>query len=196
MSSRQQSRITDSGCYVLHTTAWRETSVIAKVFSREHGVLLVVAKGAKRPYSGLRTVLQSFQPLLLSWSGRGEVKTLTNAEARGIHLLPSRVLMSCWYMNELILKLLPREDAHPRLFDAYEAALRDLVQGESQASTLRRFEWVLLREIGYGIDAHAPDFNDSSQAESLRILIRTQLDQYLPNADLMSRKVMLSLRQV
>lgn len=195
MSNRQQTRVSDSLSYVLHTTAWRETSVIAKVFSRDHGVLLVAAKGAKRPFSGLRTVLQSFQPLLLSWSGRGEVRTLTQAEPQAILLMPSYALMSSWYMNELILKLLPREDAHPVLFDAYAHALACLAGGASQAMTLRRFEWILLRESGYGMDGPEPDFSDSQQGELLRQKIRDHIDTHLPDMDLQSRKVMLSLRQ-
>lgn len=195
MSRRQQTRIVDADGFVLHTTAWRETSVIAKVFSREHGVLLIAAKGAKRPFSGLRTVLQSFQPLLLSWTGRSEVKTLTHAETRGVLLMPSNSLMSGWYMNELILKLCGREDAHPTLYDAYADALVRLATGQPQAMTLRRFEWILLRESGYGLDGPVPDFDDPRQSEALRLRIRTHLEQNLPEIDLLSRRVMMSLRQ-
>lgn len=103
--------------------------------------------------------------------------------------------MSCWYMSEIVLKLLPREDSHPLLFDAYSCALQSLALGEPQAITLRRFEWTLLREIGYGIDGQLPDFADPAQAETLRHLIRQRLEEYLPDTDLLSRKVMLSLRQ-
>lgn len=195
MSNRHQVRVIDAQGFILHTTAWRETSVIAKVFAREHGVLLVAAKGAKRPFSGLRTILQSFQPLLLSWSGRGEVRTLTHAETQGILLMPSNALMSGWYMNELILKLVAREDAHPVLYDAYAQALARLASGYPQAMTLRRFEWVLLRESGYGMDGPLPDFEDPAQAESLRLRMRKHLEEYLPDVDLMSRKVMMGLRQ-
>ena len=98
---------------MLHATAWRETSLIVQTFSRDHGCVAMVAKGAKRPYSVLRPVLSAFQPLLLSWTGNGEVKTLTRAEIMGVRALSGTALMSAWYMNELLLRLLPREDAHP-----------------------------------------------------------------------------------
>jgi len=194
-NDRASQRVNDASCYVLQTTPWRETSVIAKVFSRDYGLLPVVAKGAKRPFSTLRIVLQVFQPLLLSWTGKAEVKILTHAETKGFHLLPARSLMACWYMNELILRFLPKEDPHPELFDAYALALDSLASGKSQNTTLRRFEWELLKQTGYGIDAPTPDFDDPVQIEMVRKLIRQRLDQQLENVDLSSRKVMLSLRQ-
>ena len=92
----------------------------------------MVAKGAKRPYSVLRPVLSAFQPLLLSWTGNGEVKTLTRAEIMGIRPLGGTALMSAWYMNELLLRLLPREDAHPLLYDAYDMALQQLSGGTAR----------------------------------------------------------------
>ena len=115
---------------MLHATAWRETSLIVQTFSRDHGCVAMVAK--KRPYSVLRPVLSAFQPLLLSWTGNGEVKTLTRAEIMGIRPLGGTALMSAWYMNELLLRLLPREDAHPLLYDAYDMALQQLSGGTAR----------------------------------------------------------------
>ena len=109
--------------------------------------------------------------------------------------MPSNALMAGWYMNELILKLFAREDAHPALYAAYAQALARLASGYPQAMTLRRFEWVLLRESGYGLEGPLPDFDDPGQAESLRLRIRRHLEEYLPDVELMSRKVMMSLRQ-
>lgn len=151
---------------MLHATAWRETSLIVQTFSRDHGCVAMVAKGAKRPYSVLRPVLSAFQPLLLSWTGNGEVKTLTRAEIMGVRALNGTALMSAWYMNELLLRLLPREDAHPLLFDAYDMALQQLSGGTRAAGALRRFEWTLLRETGYGVDEAEPDFDDRSPART------------------------------
>ena len=145
---------------MLHASAWRETSLVVQAFAREHGCLALVAKGAKRPYSVLRPVLSAFQPLSLSWTGGAEVKTLTRAEPAGVRPLGGGALMSAWYMNELLLRLLPREDAHPVLFDAYDAALAQLAGGSRAAGALRRFEWILLRETGYGLDEDDPDFED------------------------------------
>src|SRR3546814_20137656 len=85
--SRRTQRVQDAGGYLLHAAAWRETSLIVQVFTRSHGTLALVAKGAKRPYSVLRPVLSAFQPMMLSWSGAGEVKTLTRASSPGIRPL-------------------------------------------------------------------------------------------------------------
>jgi DNA repair protein RecO (recombination protein O) len=107
---------------------------------------------ARRPMSERRGVLMAFQPLLLDWTGGGEVKTLTRGEWRGAQpLLTGRALLCGYYINELLLKLTAREDPHPALFDAYESAVGALRQGENLPTVLRRFELALLRELGYGV---------------------------------------------
>jgi len=189
-------RVADDAAFILHTTAWKETSLIVQTFSRTHGRVALAAKGAKRPYSTLRPILQVFQPLLLSWSGAGEVKTLTRAELAGAYLLPGAALMSAWYLNDLLLRLLPREDAHPVLFDAYDAALATLAQGQRGAGALRRFEWTLLQEIGYGVDANAPDFDDPASAPALRLRLRERLAPLLESRDLATRKVLRALQRL
>src|SRR5947207_10368345 len=113
--------------FVLHTYPYRETSLIVEAFTGAYGRVAMVARGAKRPRSELRGLLNAFQPLALSWAGAGELKTLQKAEWRGGLPLPSGAALLCgFYLNELILKLLPREDAHPALFEYYEATLRAL----------------------------------------------------------------------
>lgn len=179
---------------MLHASAWRETSLIVQIFSRDHGNVAMVAKGAKRPYSALRPVLASFQPLIASWTGAGEVKTLTRADLAGVRQLGGRSLMSAWYMNELLLRLLPREDPHPILYDAYDAALTALEQGESAAAALRRFEWTLLEETGYGLGGEMPDFDAPGEEKRLRAVLRAQLDELL-GRPLRTRKVMLELQR-
>ena len=145
----------DAPSFVLHSYPYKETSLIVEAFSREHGRVGLVAKGAKRPRSELRGMLQAFMPLALSWGGSTELKTLVKAEWRGGVALPSgRALLSAFYLNELLLKLLAREDPHPLLWDAYEAALMALGDESSplsQAMVLRRFEIRLLAELGYGL---------------------------------------------
>lgn len=200
--SRRTTRIAEAYAFVLHSMPWRETSLIVKAFSREHGVVTLVAKGAKRPYSGLRSVLMVFQPLSLSWSGAAEIKTLTQAEVVSITPMPGSVLMSGWYMNELLLKLLAIEDAHPVLFDAYAQALSQLAElghlarGRATAAVLRQFEWVLLREIGYGLSGPMPDFADSTQATQLKTILQEQILEHVPGSALLSRQVLLSLRRL
>src|SRR5690625_2071801 len=145
----------------------------------------MVAKGAKRPHSVLRPVLNAFQPLSLSWSGAGEVKPLTRAESAGIQPLRGRAFMSAWYMNELLMRLLPREDAHPVLYDAYETALSGLSawggsgSAPEQPATLRRFEWTLLQETGYGLDGPEPEFDNPDLEPALRQRLRARLDDIL-----------------
>ncbi len=153
MASRAQPlRRDDQHAFVLHAYPYRETSLIVEAFTREYGRVALVARGAKRPRSELRGLLQAFQPLLLSWSGQQELKTLLRAEWRGgLPRVGGSALLCGFYLNELLLKLLPREDPHPQLFDDYEAALADLAGGRDQAAVLRRFEVRLLAAMGYAL---------------------------------------------
>jgi len=192
--SKRQHRILDAQAFLMHATNWSETSIIAQVFSRDYGIVTVIAKGAKRPYSVLRPILSAFQPLLLSWSGQGEIKTLTRAEIAGLLPLGGRSLMSGWYMNELLLKLLPKEDPHQVLFDAYADALAQLADGSPATGALRRFEWTLLNETGYAIEGEVPDFDDRSAEPALRLALRERINEHLENRSLLTRKVLHSLR--
>lgn len=143
----------DEPAYVLHTYAFRDTSLIVEAFTRQHGRVGLVARGAKRPKSALRPALLAFQPLAIAWSGRGELRTLTRAEWVGHTRVPIGVSMLCgYYLNELLLKLLERDDPHERLFDAYADALESLAASDHAEAILRRFEIVLLREIGYALE--------------------------------------------
>jgi DNA repair protein RecO (recombination protein O) len=145
----------DQAGYVLHTYPYRETSVIAEAFTAEHGRVGLVARGAKRPRSELRGLLQAFQPLTLAWAGAGELKTLVKAEWRGGMPLPGGSALLCgFYLNELLMKLLPREDPHAALFEAYERTLLALTEqttAAAQAVLLRGFELTLLAELGYAL---------------------------------------------
>jgi DNA repair protein RecO (recombination protein O) len=142
--------------FVLHTWDWSETSLIVELFTRERGRLVVAAKGAKRPYSQLRPVLIPFQRLAVQLGrapddASNEVHLLRSAErAEGPPMPAGAALFAGFYLNELLLKLLARQDAHPSLFDLYADAVAAL-QGADDASvqlTLRAFELALLRELG------------------------------------------------
>ncbi|OGA23403.1 MAG: DNA repair protein RecO [Betaproteobacteria bacterium RIFCSPLOWO2_02_FULL_67_26] len=138
--------------FVLHTYPFRETSLIIEAFSRDHGRVALVARGARRPRSALRGALLPFQPLLLSWSGKRELRTLTRAEWQGNPAaLKGQALICGFYLNELLLKLTPRDDPHEHLFSVYEGTLAALAGGVDQAAVLRRFEMDLLRELGYAV---------------------------------------------
>jgi DNA repair protein RecO (recombination protein O) len=194
--SKRVARVTDAAGFVLQSTAWRETSLIVKAFARDHGVVTLVAKGAKRPYSGLRAVLMPFQPLMLSWTGSAEVKTLTHAEVVRVKPMPGAGLMSCWYMNELLLRLLAIEDPHPGLYLAYAEALDALAQGHGAARVLRQFEWRLLHETGYGLEGPMPDFQQREPAVDFKEQLQQRLLEHVPGGRLNSREVMLGLRRV
>jgi DNA repair protein RecO (recombination protein O) len=146
--NRQQ----DEPAIVLHSYPFRETSLILEVFSRHHGRLPIMARGARRPKSDLRSVLMSFQPLSLSWFGKGEVRTLHSAEWQGGQpYLQGTALMCGFYLNELLLNLLARDDPHQQLFDYYRATLHRLAYETDHAATLRCFEKHLLQELGYAL---------------------------------------------
>jgi DNA repair protein RecO (recombination protein O) len=138
--------------YLLHHRPWSDTSRILDFMTRNHGRVTLFAHGARRPKSPLRAVLRPFAPLLVSWSGRADGGTLTTAESAGVAPgLASSRLLSGFYLNELLLRLLPKEDRHEGLYDAYASALAALAAGEEQPA-LRAFERVLLEELGYGLD--------------------------------------------
>jgi DNA repair protein RecO (recombination protein O) len=146
-----QARVEQQPAFVLHSYPWRETSLIIEALTRDHGRIALVARGAKRGTSPMRGLLSPFSALSIAWSGRGEVRTLTRAEWTG-GLVPLRgdALLAGFYLNELLVRLLARGDAHPALFGAYARALRALAGDEARLDpALRQFEFELLREIGY-----------------------------------------------
>ena len=157
-SPEKDLRVANQPAFVLHSYPYKETSLIVDVFSRDHGRIALVAKGAKRPHSKLRGVLQTFQPLALGWSGKSEVRNLTSAEwLGGLLPLEKAALLCGFYLNELLVKFVARVDPHPVLFNHYVEALNRLAHEETAAIVLRRFELALLKETGFagdiGIDA-------------------------------------------
>ncbi len=142
--------------YILHHRPYRDTSRILEVLTRGHGRLSVFARGVRGPKAKLASALQPFQPLLVSWAGRGEAVQLTAAEIeRAESPVPADRLMPAFYLNELLLKLTTRHDAVPALFDEYRAMLGVLRQSGSFEARLRIFEKRLLDTLGYGLDLSA-----------------------------------------
>jgi len=155
MATREKGehRVAAQPGFVLHSYPYKETSLIVDVFTRDYGRIPLVAKGAKRPNSKLRGVLQTFQPLSVSWSGKSEVRTLTSAEwVGGLLPLEKSALLCGFYLNELLVKLLAREDAHAALFDHYITTLNQLAHDEPAPIVLRKFERALLKETGVAGD--------------------------------------------
>jgi DNA repair protein RecO (recombination protein O) len=144
-------RISDEPGFVLHRYDWSESSLILEVLTRHHGRVTLVAKGAKKPSSNFRPVLLPLQPLRVAFGGDAEIRTLKSAEWVGGQVMPTGdALLSGYYLNELVLRLLARDDPHPGLFDAYASAVQVLASehGEALQAALRAFELLLLREIG------------------------------------------------
>lgn len=151
-SAGDKSRQEGQPAFVLHSYPFRETSLLLEVFSRGFGRMALVARGARRPKSALRGTLLPFQPLQLGWYGKGEVRTLHRAEWQGsLPSLQGMALLCGFYLNELLVKLLPREDPHEALFVIYQETLRALGANAHQAAVLRRFEKHLLKELGYAL---------------------------------------------
>lgn len=151
-ASTNSQRQDNQPVYVLHTYPFKETSLVVELFAHSFGRVATTAKGARRPRSAMRGMLQSFQPMLATWSGKLELKTLHGLEwGGGLLMLQGEALMCGFYMNELLLRLLPREDPHEALFEYYSATLKTLAKENDLATTLRRFELKLLQELGYAI---------------------------------------------
>lgn len=142
----------DQPAFVLHTYPYRETSLLVETFTRNFGRVPVVARGAKRPKSTLRGVLRAFQPLLLSWGGKSELRTLYKAEWQGGQRpLHGTGLICGFYLNELLVRLLHRNDPHQQLFDYYQKALAELSTLDDYIPVLRGFEQRMLQELGYAL---------------------------------------------
>ena len=150
-----RSKVDGQPAYVLHTIPFRETSLIVEVFSRDFGRMALLARGARRPRAAIRGLLMAFQPIEVAWAGKGEVLTLMKAEWQGgLPLLAGEALFCGYYLNELLMYLLPREDAHEHLFERYGDMLARLAadpRGKVREADLRSFEKALLQELGYGL---------------------------------------------
>ncbi|GAA4328497.1 DNA repair protein RecO [Variovorax defluvii] len=171
-------RVSHEPAYVLHHYDWSESSLILEAFTRHHGRVALVAKGAKRPSSNFRPVLLPLQPLQLTYGGDAEIRTLKSAEWMGGHVMPTgEALLSGYYLNELLLRLLARDDAHEALFDGYAVVVQVLAgdhggaQAATQAAALRAFELLLLREIGLLPALDAETLTLSPLAPQLRYVL-------------------------
>ena len=145
-------RISDEPAYVLHRYDWSESSLILEVFTRHYGRIALVAKGAKKPSSSFRPVLLPLQPLHVAYGGDAEIRTLRSAEWQGGHVMPTGdALLSGYYLNELLMTLLARDDPHAVLFDVYAHVVEIIASehGEALQGALRTFELLLLREVGF-----------------------------------------------
>jgi len=154
--------------YVLHQRPFRETSVLLNVFSKQFGRVSLIAKGVRKSKRNQNGLLQLYQPLLISWMGRGELQTLTSVEVdKPRYILKTESVLCGLYINELIVKLLPAHIAEPSVFEAYEHVLERLQQADNIEVALRLFEKCLLTQLGYGLvldrDAETGDIIEYDQ---------------------------------
>ena len=148
----EKRRVANEPAFLLHRRPYTESSVLIDLFSRHHGRIVLIAKGARKLKSRWRGSLLPFQSLIAAWSGRGEGKTVTGIEGEGPScVLRGKALYCGYYMNELVLRLLHRFDPHEDVFDNYANALALLSTEEDQERVLRIFEKQLLRDLGYGM---------------------------------------------
>ena len=158
-------RVTLEPAWIMHHYPYRDTSLLVEVFTREYGRIGLVARGARSARARWHGHLQILRPLLMSWSMRGDLGTLTGVESqKAVQQLPGREVLSACYLNELMMRLLTRHDPHPELFSAYEQAIQNL--GTGGEPVLRLFEKQLLQALGYGLlldheaDSGAPVVRD------------------------------------
>ncbi len=141
--------------FVLHSRPFRDSSLILDCFTRDYGRLSLVAKGARSAKSRQRQLCQPFMALLLSWQGKSNLKTLIQLESCELPLrLTGNHLFSGFYLNELLIRLLPEQDSCPEIFDRYRQTLQSLAQQEDLEPVLRKFEFGLLEELGYRINLY------------------------------------------
>jgi len=163
----QRTRVSLEPAWILHHYPYRDSSLLLEVFSHEYGRIGLIARGARSAKGRWQNQLQMLRPLLLSWSMRGELGTLTGVDSRGgMDVFPGRQVLCACYLNELLMRLLTRHDPHPELFGAYEDAL--LMLGSAEEPALRLFEKRLLQALGYGLLLdYEYDSGDAVQAGSL-----------------------------
>ena len=145
-------RIHNEFAYLLQRRPYSESSLLVDLFTREHGRIAAIAKGARRLKSRFRGALQPFQELVVHYTGKGEVRTVTLAEPVVAQKNLSRERLLCgYYMSELVITMLHRFDPHEALYDAYNEAIQLIRSGQERQQLLRQFEKTLLEEIGYGL---------------------------------------------
>lgn len=149
--NHQSHRVSLQPAFILHGRNFRDTSRLLDIFTQDYGRITLVAKGARAPRSKLQGVLEPFSPLIISWSGKGDVQTLTGAESvKSTINLSGKQIMSAYYINELLQHFMTFHDPHSELFFIYKKTLESFLNEEEEL-VLRRFEKHLLSEIGYGL---------------------------------------------
>jgi DNA repair protein RecO (recombination protein O) len=161
-------RISLEPSYILHSRPYRETSLLLEALSRAHGRVGLIARGARGARSRWKSLLQPFRPLLLSWSQKGELGTLTAADqVASPPPMHGESLFCGLYANELTTRFLQRSDPHPELFEHYRALVGELAAGVQPQPLLRLYEANLLQSAGFGLQLeHEHGSSDGIQASA------------------------------
>ncbi len=145
-------KIDQQQAFLLHRRPYSESSLLLDFFTREHGRITLIAKGCRKKKTQAQGLFLPLKPLIISWTGRGELPILTSIEQKSHTPNPTEAVTKCgYYLNELLIKLLHRHDSHENLFDRYDETLMNLLEGGDPAADLRVFEKNLLQEIGFGL---------------------------------------------
>ncbi|RYY75002.1 MAG: DNA repair protein RecO [Gammaproteobacteria bacterium] len=170
--------------YVLHTRPYRDTSMLVDFITPEFGRLTTVARGVRSRKNSKRNLLNPFNRLLISFQGKTDLKLLTHFEAEGAHFsLSAKYLFSGFYLNELLVRLLPELDSHVNTYFLYEKSLQALTEQKDLEPILRHFELELLSELGYGIDFTCDSKTGESVATDSTYCLDTQAGFYLAPAE-------------
>ena len=221
---RAVAKVLHEPAYILHSQPYRDTSLLLDVFTRHHGRVSVLAKGAKRPYTQWRaSSFQTFQTLSMSFTTKSDVKTLLDLEwVGGIPMLQGAALISGYYMNEWLRRGLARDDVHEGLFDVYQHSLADLSLSAvvEHAAVLRAFEFKFLAQLGFGVpingefepmqqysinnapqvmgqtllDMQNGNFHSPQTAQESKMLLRFWLQQHVGDKPLHTRNLLLDLQ--
>jgi len=147
-------RVDNQPAYILHQRPFRDTSQILEVFTKDFGRLSIMSRGSRGPKSRLKNVIQPFRALVISWSGRGEMPTLTGAEpaSQSIAFLQGKSLACALYINELLMYLTYKHDVHDLLFSQYHHTVNRLFETDKLEQVLRQFEFNMLENLGVSLD--------------------------------------------
>jgi DNA repair protein RecO (recombination protein O) len=172
-------RVESEPGFILHTIPYRETSLLVDIFTLNHGRLRCVAKGFRKPNKkGIAKTLFPYTEHHFQWQGRGELKTLIQADPiQAPVFLKQESLFVGLYINELLYKLLHQNDPHPSLYDFYHQLMAQLSSSAIEQAVLRRFEILLLEELGYGLVLDA-------EAETGQAVSAEHLYYYIPDQGL------------
>jgi DNA repair protein RecO (recombination protein O) len=170
--------------YVLHTRPYRDTSMLVDFITPEFGRVTAVARGVRSRKTPKRNLLNPFTRLLISFQGKTDLKLLTHFEGEGAHFaLVAKYLFSGFYLNELLVRLLPELDSHPGIYGFYEKSLQALTAQQDLEPVLRHFELQLLADLGYGIDFSCDSKTGKSIALDSQYCLDPQSGFYLAHGE-------------